>query len=357
MIRPTILQARRPALPDKQVSNERVKTLHTIPQPPCLRFNPTAWAKLLFMRDAGETEVGGFGISAADDLLLIEDFQLVRQVCDVASVSFDDASVADFFDRQVDAGLKPCQVGRIWVHSHPGSCPQPSVTDEETFARVFGRADWAVMFILARGGQTFARLQFNVGRGATSTCPFRSISTGPSRPVITPLGETNTWPTSRYSIGSRCSGRGRNPSLTSEMISALCTIPLMTNRAVSPPDSWKGRLTMVSEADRFVRQQELVPRERLTDITVTVIGVGAIGGNVACQLAAIGVPRLQLIDFDIVDATNVTTQGYTQADIGMSKVLATQAAIYQLDPTIRVEAIEDRYRPKLENRTGHIVLR
>ena len=105
---------------------------------------------------------------------------------------------------------------------------------------------------------------------------------------------------------------------------------------------------MASEPDRFVRQQELVPRERLTDITVTVIGVGAIGRNVACQLAAIGVPRLQLIDFDIVDATNVTTQGYTQADVGMSKVLATQAAIYQLDPSIRVEVIEDRYRPKLK---------
>ena len=171
MICPTIFPARRPALPDKQASNERVKTLRTIPQPPCLRFNPTAWAKLLFMRDAGETEVGGFGISAADDLLLVQDFQLVRQVCDVASVSFDDVSVADFFDRQVDAGLKPCQVGRIWVHSHPGSCPQPSATDEDTFARVFGRTDWSVMFILARCGQSFARLQFNVGPRGSINLP------------------------------------------------------------------------------------------------------------------------------------------------------------------------------------------
>ena len=171
MMRPTILQARRPALPDKPTNNVPMKALCAIPHTPCLRFSPTAWAKLLFMRDAGETEVGGFGISAADDLLLVEDFQLVRQDCDVASVSFDDASVADFFDRQVDAGLKPCQVGRIWVHSHPGSCPQPSPVDEETFARVFGRADWAVMFILARGGQCFARLQFNVGPKGSMNLP------------------------------------------------------------------------------------------------------------------------------------------------------------------------------------------
>ena len=42
------------------------------PRPPRLRFRPTAWAKLLFLRDAGPTEVGGFGISAPDDLLLVE---------------------------------------------------------------------------------------------------------------------------------------------------------------------------------------------------------------------------------------------------------------------------------------------
>jgi sulfur carrier protein ThiS adenylyltransferase len=79
-----------------------------------------------------------------------------------------------------------------------------------------------------------------------------------------------------------------------------------------------------------------------------VIGVGAIGRNVALQLAAIGIPRLQLVDFDIVDDSNRTTQAYTLADIGMTKVLATLTAIRQLDPTIQVETMEDRYRPRLE---------
>jgi sulfur carrier protein ThiS adenylyltransferase len=50
--------------------------------------------------------------------------------------------------------------------------------------------------------------------------------------------------------------------------------------------------------DRFARQRELVPLERLAGIQATVIGVGAIGRQVALQLAAIGVPRLQLVDFD-----------------------------------------------------------
>ena len=49
---------------------------------------------------------------------------------------------------------------------------------------------------------------------------------------------------------------------------------------------------MPSEANRFQRQEDLVPRDRLADIKATVIGVGAIGRQVCLQLAAIGVPRL-----------------------------------------------------------------
>ena len=108
------------------------------PPRPVLRFTPTAWAKLLFFRDCGDTEVGGFGITAKDNLLLVEDFATVRQKVGVVSVSFDDEAVADFFERQVDLGRKPEQFARIWLHTHPGDSPQPSMVDEETFDRVFG---------------------------------------------------------------------------------------------------------------------------------------------------------------------------------------------------------------------------
>jgi hypothetical protein len=139
--------------------------------PTVLRFSPTAWAKLLFLRDAGDTEIGAFGIAMSGDLLCVEDVQLVRQTCTWATVEFDDESVANFFDEQVDRGRRPEEFGRLWLHSHPGSSSEPSPTDEATFARVFGRSDWAVMFILARGGQTFARLRYNVGPGADLQLP------------------------------------------------------------------------------------------------------------------------------------------------------------------------------------------
>ncbi len=136
-----------------------------------LRFSPTAWAKLLFFRDHGENEIGGFGITAPDDLLRIEEFVTVKQKVTVASVSFDDQAVADFFEAQVDAGRKPEQFARVWLHTHPGDSPQPSGLDEETFHGVFGRCQWAVLFILARSGNTYARLRFNVGPGGETLIP------------------------------------------------------------------------------------------------------------------------------------------------------------------------------------------
>jgi hypothetical protein len=145
----------------------------TIParRPTVLRFSPTAWAKLLFLRDAGDTEIGGFGIAPVDDLLFVEDVRLVQQTCTWISADFDDHSVADFFDDQVDAGRQPQEFFRLFMHTHPGNSPQPSATDEATFVRVFGNTDWALMFILARGGQCYARLRYNVGPGAEIELP------------------------------------------------------------------------------------------------------------------------------------------------------------------------------------------
>ena len=104
---------------------------------------------------------------------------------------------------------------------------------------------------------------------------------------------------------------------------------------------------------RFQRQQDLVPLEKLQSLTTTVIGVGAIGRQVALQLAALGASQIQLIDFDRVEPTNITTQGYLQRDLGQLKVAATAAQIHEIDPTITVTPIADRWRP--EHPTGEAV--
>jgi hypothetical protein len=148
-----------------------------------LRFSPTAWAKLLYFRDKSDNEVGGFAITEPDDLLSVIDFITVKQEVSAVSVKFDDEAIADLFDEQVDLGRKPEQFARVWLHTHPGDFAEPSFTDEETFQRVFGSCQWAVMFILAQDNKTYTKLSFNVGPGGQMLIPVAvdySFDFGPS---------------------------------------------------------------------------------------------------------------------------------------------------------------------------------
>ena len=81
---------------------------------------------------------------------------------------------------------------------------------------------------------------------------------------------------------------------------------------------------------------------------MTVIGVGAIGRQVALQLASIGARRLQLIDFDVVEETNVVTQGYFTDDIGLPKVEATKISVECISPSIKCDTVQDRYRSSIK---------
>jgi len=136
-----------------------------------LTFAPLAWLKLQYFCHAAPTEIGGFGITAENDLLHVLEFVTVRQRVSAVTVRFDDQAIADFFDQSIDRGLRMEQFARIWMHTHPGDSVEPSTVDEATFARSFGSCHWALMFILGRTGRTYARLTMRVGPGASLELP------------------------------------------------------------------------------------------------------------------------------------------------------------------------------------------
>ena len=53
--------------------------------------------------------------------------------------------------------------------------------------------------------------------------------------------------------------------------------------------------------------------------TVAICGLGGLGSNIAFALARAGVGKLILVDFDIVDITNLHRQQYKASQIGMNK--------------------------------------
>lgn len=99
---------------------------------------------------------------------------------------------------------------------------------------------------------------------------------------------------------------------------------------------------------RYVRQHDIVPADRLADLTVTVIGVGAVGRQIVLQLAAIGVRKLQLVDFDRVEVENLAPQGFLESDLGRLKVEATADLVRQINGGLDVQVVPERFRRSLD---------
>ena len=100
--------------------------------------------------------------------------------------------------------------------------------------------------------------------------------------------------------------------------------------------------------ERYSRQKDIVPPDRLAACKATVIGVGAIGRQVALQLAAMGVPWLQLIDFDLVETSNLASQGYLEEDLGRPKVEATGDLCRRINHGLELHQANERFRRSMD---------
>jgi molybdopterin/thiamine biosynthesis adenylyltransferase len=96
--------------------------------------------------------------------------------------------------------------------------------------------------------------------------------------------------------------------------------------------------------DRDIRQRELVPPERLASCHAAVIGVGAIGRQVALQLAAVGVTFLVLYDHDTVAVENLAAQGYRPDQLGQNKADATALDCQRINPMAHTVPMGERFR-------------
>ncbi len=105
--------------------------------------------------------------------------------------------------------------------------------------------------------------------------------------------------------------------------------------------------------ERYSRQQDIVPAERLAACKASVIGVGAIGRQVALQLVAMGIPWLQMVDFDVVETSNLASQGYLENDLGKPKVEATAGLCRQINSSAKILPIPERFRRSMD--AGNVV--
>ena len=84
-------------------------------------------------------------------------------------------------------------------------------------------------------------------------------------------------------------------------------------------------------------------QQRLVAAHVLVIGAGGLGSPVALYLGTAGVGTITIVDHDRVDLTNLQRQVlHGTAMLGLPKTLSAEIRLGDLNPAVRVEAIEER---------------
>ena len=79
-------------------------------------------------------------------------------------------------------------------------------------------------------------------------------------------------------------------------------------------------------------------QRRFNEATVAICGLGGLGSNIAICLARAGIGKLILIDFDVVDVSNLHRQQYKANQVGMYKSEALKANLLEINPYITVES-------------------
>src|SRR5258705_10937549 len=81
----------------------------------------------------------------------------------------------------------------------------------------------------------------------------------------------------------------------------------------------------------------LAGQKKICSTSVLCIGAGGLGSPIAMYLAAAGIGKLGIVDFDVVDYSNLQRQIlHTEADVGRSKADSAQASINALNPNVEV---------------------
>ena len=90
-------------------------------------------------------------------------------------------------------------------------------------------------------------------------------------------------------------------------------------------------------------QIEYAGQEKLTQSHALIVGAGGLGAPAALYLAASGVGRLTICDFDTVDLTNLQRQIiHTTQSVGINKAVSAQQTIYEINPEVNVQTIQQK---------------
>src|SRR5918911_4027346 len=84
-------------------------------------------------------------------------------------------------------------------------------------------------------------------------------------------------------------------------------------------------------------------QRKLKQASVLLVGTGGLGAPLALYLAAAGVGRLGLVDFDVVDESNLQRQVlHGTPDVGRPKLQSARERIQAINPEVEIDLYETR---------------
>src|SRR6056297_2181885 len=84
--------------------------------------------------------------------------------------------------------------------------------------------------------------------------------------------------------------------------------------------------------------------EKIKNSTVGIAGLGGLGSNVAASLARMGIAKLVLVDYDVVEPSNLNRQQYFINQLGNFKTEALKKTLKEINPYVEYEI----YNKKIE---------
>ena len=105
----------------------------------------------------------------------------------------------------------------------------------------------------------------------------------------------------------------------------------------------KGEIPSTEELE-FLMMARHTPgiHQKIKTSVVGIAGLGGLGSAIAIALARIGVGKLILVDFDVVEPSNLNRQQYFTHQIGMPKVEALQKNIAMINPYVKIETFLEK---------------
>jgi proteasome lid subunit RPN8/RPN11 len=121
--------------------------------------------------------------------------------------------------------------------------------------------------------------------------------------------------------------------------------PVRVREAGDRPDFWQA-------AEQRVPDGSL---RGLHGAHAVVIGAGSVGSNIAEHLVRAGVPRLTLVDDEVVEPVNLTRTVYDYRDVGRKKTSALRDHLVAINPDLQVTLVDDRLGASTASTFRHVL--